>query len=144
MDLLERLTAEMKTALKAGEKDRLGVIRMLLAEVKNIDLNPAKPTAEQVVEGYAKKLKKSVEEYEKLGKVDEVAKLKSEVAVVEEFLPKKLSREETEQLIDSFLASNAFTEKDAGKATGLFMKQHGSQVDASLVNPILRAKLAGK
>jgi uncharacterized protein YqeY len=144
MAMLERLTDEMKTALKAGNKDRLGVIRMLLAEVKNIDLNPAKPTAEQVVEGYAKKLKKSVEEYEKIGKADEVAKLRSEIAVVEEFLPKKLSREETEKLIDTFLSANSFAEKDAGKATGLFMKQHGGEVDASLVNPILRAKLAGK
>lgn len=144
MTMLERLTDEMKTALKAGNKDRLGVIRMLLAEVKNIDLNPAKPTAEQVVEGYAKKLRKSVEEYEKIGRADEVAKLKSEIAVVDEFLPKKLGREETETLIDTFLAANSFTEKDAGKATGMFMKAHGSNVDAALVNPILRAKLAGK
>ncbi len=144
MTLLERLTQEMKTALKAGNKDRLMVIRMVLSDVKNIDINPAKPTAEQVVEAYAKKLKKSVEEYEKLGKADEVAKLKSEIAVVEEFLPKKLSKDDTEKLIDTFLAANAFTEKDAGKATGLFMKQHGASVDAGLVNPILRAKLAGK
>lgn len=144
MGMLERLTDEMKTALKAGNKDRLGVIRMLLSDVKNIDINPQKPTAEQVVEAYAKKLKKSVEEYEKIGRPDEVAKLKGEIAIVEEFLPKKLSKEETETLIDTFLASNSFTEKDAGKATGMFMKAHGSQVDAGLVNPMVRAKLAGK
>lgn len=144
MTMLERLTDEMKTALKAGNKDRLSVIRMLLSDVKNIDINPAKPTAEQVVEGYAKKLKKSVEEYEKINRAEEVAKLKSEIAIVEEFLPKKLGKEETEKLIETFLAANAFTEKDAGKATGMFMKAHGSNVDAGLVNPIVRAKLAGR
>lgn len=145
MDLLTRLQTDMKTAMKAGEKDRLQVIRMLISEVKNIDLNPAKPTAEQAVEAYAKKLKKSAEEFEKIGRTEEVAKLKAETAQVEEYLPKKLSAQETSPLIDAFLAANpAFTEKDAGRATGAFMKQHAGVVDAGIVNPLIRAKLAGK
>ena len=49
-DLQSRLTEDMKAALKGGQKERLGVIRMLLSDVKNIDLMPNKPTAEQVVE----------------------------------------------------------------------------------------------
>jgi uncharacterized protein len=144
MTLLERLTQEMKDAMKAGNKDRLGVIRMLLSDVKNIDLNPAKPTAEQVVEAYGKKLRKSIDEYEKIGRPVEVAQLKQELTVVEEFLPKKLGPQETEQLVDAFLAQNAFTEKDIGKATGMFMKANAGNVDASVVNPILKSKLAGK
>src|SRR3954471_7417985 len=107
MDLLTRLQEDMKTALKSGQKDRLGVIRMLLSDVKNIDLMPNKPTAEQAVEAYAKKLRKSVEEDEKLGRTEEVAKLKGEVAVVEECLPKKASTGDTEKLIDAFLATNS-------------------------------------
>src|SRR5436309_15759110 len=112
MDLQSRLQDDMKTALKAGQKDRLQVIRMLLSDVKNIDLMPNKPTAEQVVEAYAKKLRKGVEEYEKLNKPDEVAKLKSEIAVVEEYLPKKASPADTEKLVDEFLSKNTFTEND--------------------------------
>ena len=76
----ERLHEEMKTAMKAGNKDRLGVIRMLLSDVKNVDLNPQKPTPEQAVEQYGKKLKKSVEEYEKIGRTEEVVKLRAELA----------------------------------------------------------------
>ncbi|HEX8323660.1 MAG TPA: GatB/YqeY domain-containing protein [Tepidisphaeraceae bacterium] len=148
MDLLTRLQTDMKTAMKAGEKDRLTVIRMLISDVKNIDLNPAKPTAEQVVEAYAKKLKKSAEEYEKIGRTGEVATLKSEIDIVESYLPKKLSAEETAPLVDAFLAANSFTEKDAGRATGAFMKQHADGangiVDAGVVNPLIRQKLAGK
>src|SRR3954463_5885302 len=106
MDLLTRLTDDMKTALKAGQKDRLQVIRMMLSDVKNIDLMPGKPSAEQVVEAYAKKLRKSQEEYQKLGKGDEVEKLKFEISVAEEYLPKRASAEETETLIDAFLAKN--------------------------------------
>src|SRR5256714_10032369 len=114
MDLQTRLTEDMKAAMKSGQKDRLGVIRMMLSDVKNIDLMPNKPTAEQVVEAYAKKLRKSVEEYEKLGKPDEAAKFKAEIVIVEEYLPKKASTADTEKLVDQFLAKNTFAEKDFG------------------------------
>jgi len=143
-DLQARLTEDMKTALKAGQKDRLGVIRMLLSDVKNRDLMPNKPTSEQVVEAYAKKLKKSVEEYEKIGRAAEVTQLKSEIAVVEEYLPKKASTADTEKLVDAYLAQNKFGEKDFGRAMGMFMKAHGSQVDAGQANQLLKSKLAGK
>jgi uncharacterized protein YqeY len=130
--------------MKSGQKDRLLVIRMLISDVKNIDLQPTKPTAEQAVEAYAKKLRKSVEEYEKLGKPDEVAKLRTELAVVEEYLPKKASAEETDKLVEAFLSANAFTEKQFGQAMGLFMKAHGANVDPGLANKALKARLAGK
>ena len=143
-DILSRLQEDMKLAMKAGQKDRLTVIRMLLSDVKNIDLAPKPTTAEQAVESYAKKLRKSVEEYQRLGKGDEVAKLKSEIAIVEEYLPKKASTEETGRLVDQFLAGNMFTEKQIGQAMGAFMKAHGGQVDPGQANALIRQKLAGK
>ena len=141
MELLARLSQDMKAAMKAGQKDRLSVIRMLLSDVKNIDLDPKKPTAEQVVEAYGQKLRKSQEEYQKIGQADQVAKLQAEIAVVDEYLPKKASREDTEKLVDAFLASNSFTAQQFGQAMGAFRKQHGSDVDPALVNQILKAKL---
>ena len=147
MSLLVKLQDDMKIALKAGEKDRLSVIRMILSDVKNIDLNPAKPTEQQVVEAYAKKLRKSLEEYQKIGKADQVAALKFEIGVAESYLPKKLGAEETKRLVDEFLAGKPFTAAQAGQATGAFMKAHGAgvgglAVDASLASQIVRAKLA--
>src|SRR3954452_6409792 len=118
MGLLNRLTADMKLAMKAGQKDRLSVIRMLLSDVKNIDLMPNKPTAEQAVEAYTKKLRKSLDEYQKLGKADEVKNLQFEIGVAEEYLPKKASGADTDRLVEEFLAKNNFTEKQAGQATG--------------------------
>src|SRR5437763_6652560 len=109
MDLQTRLQEDMKVAMKSGQKDRLGVIRMLLSDVKNIDLMPGKPTAEQAVAAYGKKLRKSIEEYEKLGKTEEVNKLKFEIGVVDEYLPKKASADDTGKLVDDFLAKNSFT-----------------------------------
>src|SRR3954467_830709 len=144
MDLQTRLHEDMKAAMKSGQKDRLSVIRMLLSDVKNIDLDPKKPTAEQAVAAYAKKLRKSMEEYEKYGKADEVSQLKGELAIVEEYMPKRASAEDTAKLVDAFLAANSFTEKQMGQAMGMFMKQHGSNVDPGVANGLLKARLAGK
>jgi uncharacterized protein len=144
MDMLGRLQEDMKTAMKSGQKDRLSVIRMLISDVKNIDLDPKKPTAEQAVAAYAKKLRKSLEEYEKYGKADEANALRAEIAIVEEYLPKKASADETAKLVDQFLAANSFTEKQVGQAMGMFMKQHGSNVDPGMANQLIKQKLAGK
>ena len=144
MSLLIKLQDDMKACMKAGNKDRLGVIRMLINEVKTIDLQPNKPTEEQAIAAYAKKLRKSVEEMEKYAKADDAAKLKAELAIVEEFLPKKLGAAETEKLVADFVAANSFTDKQLGQAMGMFMKQHGQVVEAGAVNALLKQKLAGK
>ena len=144
MDLQQTLQEDMKAAMKAGQKDRLQVIRMLLSDVKNVDMAPKPTTPLQAVEAYAKKLRKSAEEYEKLNKPAEVNQLKAELAIVEEYLPKKASPEETAKLVDEFLGKNSFTEKQVGQATGMFMKAHGSQVDAGQANTLIRQKLVGK
>jgi uncharacterized protein YqeY len=115
---------------------------MILSDAKTADLR--KQTPEEAVAAYAKKLAKSAEEYQKYGKPDEAEKLKVELGIVQEYLPKKASAEETAKLVDEFLSKNSFTEKEVGKAMGAFMKAHGGQVEASIVNPLLRQKLAGK
>lgn len=144
MELLQRLQEDMKVAMKTGQKDRLGVIRMLLSDVKIIDLAPKPTTAEDAVAAYGKKLRKSSEEYEKLGKSAEVEKLKFEIAVVDEYLPKMASTGDTEKLVHEFLAKSAFTEKQFGQAMGAFMKIYRASVDPALANQLLKKGLAGK
>ena len=144
MSVLSRLQEDMKAAMKSGQKERLGVIRMLLSDVKNIDLGPQKISEEQAVAAYAKKLRKSIEEYEKIGRTDEVTKLKAELAITEEYLPKKASQEETGKLVEQFLSHNTFTEKQLGQAMGAFMKAYGGQVDAAAANALLKQRLTGK
>jgi uncharacterized protein len=144
MSLLAKLQEDMKHAMKAHETQRLGVIRMLISDVKNIDLAPKKLTEEQTVAAYAKRLRKSVEEYEKLGRAEEAATLKAELAIAESYLPAKASQGDTEKLVDQFLATHAFTEKEIGRAMGQFLKDHKDQVEPAQVNALLRQKLAGK
>lgn len=144
MDLQARLIQDMKAALKAGEKARLSVIRMLLSDVKNVDLMPGKPSPEQAVASYAKKLRKGVEEFDKHGKKVEADQLRTEIAIVEQYLPKKASADDTSRIMDEFLAKHSFTEKDFGRAMGAFMKEHGQNVDAATANQLLKQKLTAK
>ena len=81
---------------------------------------------------------------EKYGKTTEVQQLRSELAIVDSYLPQKLSADETVKLVDEFLAQNSFTEKQAGQATGAFMKAHGAKVEPGPINGLIRQKLAGK
>lgn len=141
MQLLNRLQEDMKTALKAGDKPRLSVIRMLLSDVKNIDLAPKPTTAEEAVEAYGKKLRKSLDEYEKLGKTAEVEQLRYEIGVVQHYLPQKKSEAETAQLVEAFLAANSFGPDKMGQAIGAFMKAHGQDVDPAVASGLIRKKL---
>jgi uncharacterized protein YqeY len=142
MDLIAKLAEDMKTAMKAGQKDRLAVIRMVLSDAKVADLK--KMTPEQAVDAYAKKLAKGMEEMNKYGKTTEAEQLKKELAIVQEYLPKKASTEDTARLVEQFLAANSFTEKEVGRAMGAFMKAHGGQVDAATANKLIKEKLTAK
>jgi uncharacterized protein YqeY len=140
-DTLEsRLTADMKTAMKAGDKKRLGVIRMLLSDVKNADMN--KTTPEKAVASFASGARKAAETYRKHDDEARAAESDFEVSVAAEYLPKKMDETETAAKIDAFLADQSFGPSDAGRATGTFMKQHGQDADAALVNKLMRQKLS--
>ena len=144
-DLITRLQEDMKSAMKSGQKDRLGVIRMLLAEAKNADLQKPPSTPQKMVEAHGKRLRKSREEYERLGKPEEVAKLDAELAGVEEYLPKMASPEETAALVAAFLERHPeLTAGDAGRATGMFMKEHAGKVDPGTASGRLREGLASR
>jgi len=94
----------MKTALKAGDKERLGVLRMMKSEIDAVETRDGKVDPEQVVLGYAKKLQKAIDEYERLGRADAVEQNRRELAVVEEFLPEALTDEELSAAVDQIVA----------------------------------------
>src|SRR5512147_2300939 len=108
--LEERLNEEMKQALKAGKQDRLGTLRMMRSQIllekkkdASIQVLPD-PQVTQVLSSYAKKLRDSSAEYEKLGKPEEAAKIRTELAIVQEFLPQPLTAEETKTLVAAVIA----------------------------------------
>ena len=136
----QRLTADMKAAMKAGEKERLTTIRMILSDVQQADMNDTTP--EKAVDQFARKARKAKGEYEKYGDADRAAASGREVEVAESYLPKKADAGETDTLVDGFLAEHDFGPSDVGRAMGQFMKAHGDKnLDAAAVNKRIREKL---
>jgi len=143
MDLRRELTEQMKTALKAGNKQRLSTVRMLLNELKNEDLQSGKKADDvSVLRRYAKRLTRSIEEYRQVGAAGRVDGLRQELAIVEEFLPEVMGEQDLGEAIDRLLAEHGLTSpKQMGQAMGLLMKAYPGRVDPAKAQQILKAKL---
>ena len=147
--LEERLEQDMKTALKAGEQTRLSTLRMMRSQVL---LEKKKSTTKQtlsddevvaVIGSYAKKLRESAAEYEKLGRPDEAGKIKDELKTVQEYLPQPLSETEARELVRQVLTELAITStKDFGRAMKEVQARAKGRADGKLLSEIVRASLS--
>ncbi|MEP9411215.1 MAG: GatB/YqeY domain-containing protein [Candidatus Brocadia sp.] len=144
MNLKERVTEDLKSAMKAQDKLRTSVLRMILADIKIADTS-GKPKDQidyaEVVRGYYKKLRKTREEYERLCLPEKVKELDGEIAIVEEYLPKQLSDDEIKKIVREIIETNKFTAKEMGAAMKLIMSKYGSSVDGKKVQMCLKESL---
>jgi uncharacterized protein YqeY len=148
MTLKERITEDMKTAMRSGEKDRLAVIRLLQAAIKQrevderIALDDAQVTA--VLEKMIKQRKESIVAFEKGARADLVAKETAEIAVLQPYLPAQLSDSELDAIIaDAIQATGAASIKDMGKVMGLVKSKAAGKADMGAVGARIKAKLGG-
>lgn len=141
MSVKERVIEELKSAMKAQDKLRTSVLRMILADIKIADTS-GKPKDQidyvEVVRGYHKKLKKTREEYERLNLPEKVKELDGEIAIVEEYLPKQLSNDEIRKIVEEVIKANNYTAKEMGVAMKQIMSKQGSVVDGKKVQTILK------
>lgn len=144
--LKARLTEAMKDAMRAKESARLGVIRMALAALKQIEvderveLDDARVLA--VLEKLIKQRRESVAAYQSANRADLVAQEQSEIAVLEVFLPARLSDEEVDSLIAAAIAETAATTaRDMGKVMNLLRPQIAGRTDGAEVSKKVKAKL---
>jgi len=147
MSLKERLKEDMKAALKAKDKEKLSVIRMLQALIKNAEIDKrGELTDEEIVSllmKYAKQRRESIELYEKGGRQDLVEKERMELQIVESYLPKQMSEEEIRELVKKVIEEvGATSPKDMGKVMQAVMPKVKGRADGSVVNKIVRELLA--
>jgi len=131
----ERIAKEIKDAMKSGDKLRVSVLRMLLADIINVEKSGKDFKHIDVIKGYAKKLKKSIEEYERLHIKDKIVSYNEELKIVEEFLPKQMSDEELKKVVTELIESEK--PKDIGSAMKIVMGKYkdiadGKKVQASV------------
>lgn len=143
-----RLEEDMKTALRAGEKLRLGVIRRARAAIKNAEIAAREPlddaAVERVLKGIVKQHRESVEQFEAAGRADRAADERAEMAIVEEYLPEQLDAAAMEPVIAAVIAELGATDpKDMGAVMKASMARLGSAADGKDVSAIVRRLLAG-
>ena len=146
MTLKERITEDMKTAMRSGEKDRLAVIRLLQAAIKQrevderIVLDDAQITS--VLEKMIKQRKESIVAFEKGARPDLVAKEQSEIVVLQPYLPEQLSDADLDALIAEAIASTgAASIKDMGKVMGVVKAKAAGKADMGAVGARIKARL---
>ncbi|GAW30200.1 MULTISPECIES: GatB/YqeY domain-containing protein [unclassified Carboxydocella] len=148
MSLLERLTADMKEAMKAKEagKVRLSTIRMAKSAIKNAEIEKKRElTEEEIIEVIAREVKQrrdAMEEYRKAGREDIVQQLEAEVAVLLPYLPEQLDENQLRQLIqEAIAATGAQGPKEMGKVMGYLMPKIKGRADGKLVNQLVKEYL---
>ncbi len=148
MTLKERITEDMKTAMRSGEKDRLAVIRLLQAAIKQrevderIVLDDAQITS--VLEKMIKQRKESIVAFEKGARADLVAKETAEIVILQPYLPAQLGDAELDALIaEAIAATGAASIKDMGKVMGVVKAKAAGKADMGAVGARIKAKLGG-
>jgi len=146
MGLHSRIEADTKEALKSGAKDKVSTLRMLNAALKNKQIDKKRPLTEEEVIDTARTLIKqrrdSVEQFAKGGRQDLVDKETAEIAVLEVYLPKQLSREELEIMVrDAIAQSGAQDVKDLGKVMKTLVPIVSGRADGKLVSELVKNAL---
>lgn len=146
VSLLEKLNNDMKTAMKAKEKDRLTVIRMLKASIQNEQIKIGRElNAEEELTVLAREMKQrkdSLAEFEKADRPDLADKTAAEIVIVQEYMPEQLSEEEIRQIVqEAIKQTGAASPKEFGKVMGVVMPKVKGKADGNQVNEIVKSLL---
>lgn len=145
MALKEKINQDLAAAMKSGDKVRLETIRMIRAQILEFeksgagrDMNPDDEM--KILLAGVKKRKDSIEMYEKANRKDLADKEAAEIAIIQEYLPKQMDREEAAAIITKIIA-DAGT-KELGKVMPLVMKELKGKLDGKIINEIVKQQLA--
>ncbi|MCF8709330.1 GatB/YqeY domain-containing protein [Rhizorhapis sp. SPR117] len=147
----DQIKAAQTAAMKGGDKERLAAVRLILAKIKDrdIELRTAKQVPEddalvtEVLQKMVKQRRESIAMYEQGGRAELAAKEQAEVDVIEGFLPAQMSEAETAAAIEAIKAEvGAESVKDMGKVMAVLKERHGTQLDMSKASGLVKAVLS--
>ena len=147
MTLKQQLTDDMKTAMRGGDKQRLGVIRLMLAAVKQREVDERVEQTDAMVlatlEKMLKQRRDSVSQFDAANRDDLAAIERAEMVVIEAYLPAKLSEAEIDTLIDAAIAeTGASSPRDMGKVVAAVKDKAAGRADMAVVSGKIKARLA--
>ena len=147
MSLKAQIQEDMKNAMRAKETARLGTIRLLLAAMKQREVDERIELTDSdvltIIEKMIKQRKDSITQYEAGARQDLADIEKAELAVIEEFLPARLSEDDVRAIIIALIAeTGAAGMKDMGKVVGALKARHGTEVDMAAASALVKAALS--
>jgi uncharacterized protein YqeY len=148
MTLKQQLTEDMKTAMRGGDKHRLGVIRLMLAAIKQREVDERIELDDTQVLGVLEKMlkqrKDSVSQFDAAGRDDLSTIEREEMVVIETYLPAKLGDDEIDALITAAIADTGATSpRDMGKVVAAVKEKAAGRADMGVVSGRIKARLAG-
>ena len=148
MSLREKITDDMKDALRAGDKPRLSVIRLMMAAIKQREVDERITLDDSqvlvVLDKMLKQRRDSVTQFEKGNRQDLADQERTEITLIQSYLPAQLSETELDQLVvEAIRGSSATSLKDMGKVMGLVKSQVQGRADMGAVSARIKAKLGG-
>ncbi|HJN75798.1 MAG TPA: GatB/YqeY domain-containing protein [Myxococcota bacterium] len=148
MSISEQVNADMKTAMRARDKERLGALRMIRAGIIELQKAGKGEVTDDAVLALLRKLKKqridAAQTYDQAGRDDLASGERAELAVIEGFLPKLADEAQTLAWVREAIASSGATEpKHLGRAMGSLMKAHRADIDGGLARTLLQQELQG-
>lgn len=146
MSLKEKIAEDLKEAMKGKDILRVNTLRMIIAAIKNYEVEKMKQASDDdvmvVLTKEAKRRKEAIEEYEKYGRSDLAEKEKRELEIIESYLPKQLTEEEIREIVMKTIEEVGATSiRDLGKVMGAVMPKLKGKADGKLVNNIVREML---
>jgi hypothetical protein len=145
--LKSRLQDDMKSSMKGGNKKRLGVIRLMLAAIKQIEVDERIELDNDriitVLDKMTRQRRESITQFDKAGRDDLTAIEQAEIEIILEYLPEALSDAEINDLVEqSIAATGAATIKDMGKLMGMLKPQLQGRADMSKVSQLIKSRLS--
>lgn len=142
-----RIIEDIKIAMKAQDKERLAVVRMLKADIQMAELNKkADLTDDEIISIVSKQIKMrkdSINEFEKGNRTDLIDQANSEIKILQEYLPEQLSEQEVNDIInDVFNKVNPTTQADMGKIMGMLTPLVKGKTDMGIVSKMVKEKLS--
>jgi uncharacterized protein YqeY len=140
-EILGRVQADTRTAMKAGERDRVGTLRMLASSLQQ-DEKEGKGDAVAVLQRERKKRIEAADAFESGGRSEQAAAERDEATLIESYLPEQISDEELERIVVAAVESTGATDvKEMGKVIGVVMPQVKGRADGKRVSTMVRERL---
>lgn len=145
--LKQQLTEAMKAAMRAKDKARLGAVRLILSEIKRIEvderIDPDDARITAILDKMVKQRRDSIKQFEDAGRSELAEKEQAEIDVIQEFLPSQLSEAEVEAIVaEAVSSSGAESMQDMGKVMGLVKPQVVGRADMGVVSQKVKAALS--